>query len=562
MNLKIVLYLFVIIAFGYIENSYGQRIENLKSADKVKISGQFGISTIFYNVEGRDANRPNFSWMIIGNPVITLFDVSLPFSFTVSEQQRSFQQPFNKFGVSPSYKWAKLHLGYRNINFSKYTLGGHTMLGIGGEFNPGNFRLGFMYGRLMKPVEADPLLLNEASTYTTPSYKRMGLSYKLGYGTETNYVDLIFFKGHDVLNSIDTISQQAIAPAENVVLSLITKQKFLNNFEFYLEYANGIFTKDLRLDSVPVEQISGPFSGLISNNISTTQSNAIESYLGYSEKIFFIKLRFKQIDPGFRSLGAYYMQNNLRNITIEPTVKFSKNKYLIGSSLGFQRDNLKNTLAQQTNRTIWSLRFSGKPVKWYNLDVQYSNFDIDQQKGNYELDSLYEISQTTRSYTVTQNINLAGKVFMQNFLITLNNQKLTDKNSNTENINSYNSNMFMGSYMLSYIPLRMNLNFTYSFSHFELALMDAKIYGPVIAYSASLLKGNMNVAVSNSFLKNKINDEISSKINILSISASYRIKKKHVIKARYNLHDNNSVDTSTTGSYKETKGELGYSFIF
>jgi len=57
---------------------------------------------------GKEAYRKPFTWMLTGSPTLSVYGITLPFSFTISEQQRNFRQPFNKFGVSPYYKWAKL----------------------------------------------------------------------------------------------------------------------------------------------------------------------------------------------------------------------------------------------------------------------------------------------------------------------------------------------------------------------------------------------------------------------------------------------------------------------
>jgi len=39
--------------------------------------------------------------------------------------------------MSPYYKWITIHVGYRNINYSQFTLAGHTILGAGIELHPG-----------------------------------------------------------------------------------------------------------------------------------------------------------------------------------------------------------------------------------------------------------------------------------------------------------------------------------------------------------------------------------------------------------------------------------------
>ncbi len=71
-------------------NIQAQDLATLKTAEKFKINGQLGASMVFYNVEGREANRPAFSWMVVGNPVVTVYGITFPFSFTVSEQQTEF----------------------------------------------------------------------------------------------------------------------------------------------------------------------------------------------------------------------------------------------------------------------------------------------------------------------------------------------------------------------------------------------------------------------------------------------------------------------------------------
>ena len=74
-----------------------------------------------------------------------IYGVEIPFSLTVSEQERSFRQPFNQFGITPTYKWAKAHLGYSNLTWSPFTWSGQTVLGGGVELNPGKFRFGMRY---------------------------------------------------------------------------------------------------------------------------------------------------------------------------------------------------------------------------------------------------------------------------------------------------------------------------------------------------------------------------------------------------------------------------------
>jgi len=554
MKVREYLFLFLLIPFNTILQA--QDLSAITGENKFDIRGQLGASLVFYNVEGREANRPAFSWMLVGNPVITVYGITFPFSFTVSEQERSFQQPFNRFGVSPSYKWAKLHLGYRNVSFSKYTLGGHTILGAGGEFTPGKFRIGVMYGQLLRPVPFNSYI-QPVQTQQVPAYRRNGMAFRFGYGTASNSADIIIFRASDVSGSIADTSQ-LLLPGSNTVVSFITHQKLLKDFVFDLELANSIYTEDNRLDGEPGMKLIPVISNLIGTNISTTSSNAIDASFGYDSKVFDLKVRLRQIDPGFQSMGTYFMQNNIRNITIEPSLSLSGDKYIIAGSLGFQRDNLKESLAHQTNRTIGSVRVAANPVKWYRADINYSNYDIDQKAGLNPLDPLStinQISQTTSSINLVQNLSFAGKSLSQNIMVTLNNQLMTDHVNATGS--SYRTFVAMGSYVIGYMPLRINLALNYSYSTFDIPTAVNTFHGPSASLSSSLMKGRLSLAVAGSRLSNILDNNLSGHITSGSFSTTFKITKMHMVRAR--LYVNNSTGTN---SFTETKGELGYGFIF
>ena len=552
-------FLFILL-FCFPHPIFSQNIAEMLKSDELKISGRLGASMVFYNIEGRETTRSPFTWMLVGNPVISYRGITLPFSMTISEQNRSFRQPFNKIGVSPYYKWAKLHLGYRNPLFSKYTLGGHTILGAGGEFNPGNYRIGIMYGRLLRPLDSNPLQLFQPGTYATTSYKRNGLALKLGYGTSTNYVDLLFFNGWDMPNSITQESRLTLKPAENAVISIVSEQKIKENITFGLEYAASTYTDNILLaDSLDRELAF--FSGIMSTNITSRRSNALDTYFGYSQDWFGLKLRLKQIDPGYRSMGTWYMQNDYRNITIEPRMQFYENRYVLSSSLGLQRDNLENSESPQMNRTIGSVSLSANPLPWYKADILYSNYDLNQKNESYGIDSLLSLSQTTQSLGVNQNIGLTGDLFAQNLFFSLNRQLLRDKNPAIAELTNYTSNILLATYMVSYIPKQMNLTLSYNLTSFNLSSLETQVSGPVVAYSASFLKNSLNLSVSNAFYKTRQNGEDSSKINIFWINSSYRFNKKHLAKAGFFINNNNNLQNSGT-SIVEKKAELGYSYIF
>ncbi|RZK00688.1 MAG: hypothetical protein EOO43_25095, partial [Flavobacterium sp.] len=195
---RLLILLFCFSLFFGIANA--QDVGQIAKQKPFQINGTFGLGFGTYNVNGIPARQRNLSYIFNGAPTLSIYGVSFPFTVVVSDQQKSYTQPFNQYGISPTYKWATLHAGWRSLEFSPFTLAGHNFLGGGVELNPGKLRLGFIYGRFNKAIEEDvnqPLALAQQ-----PAYKRIGYSAKLGLGTDRNHFDLIFLNAKDEVNSL------------------------------------------------------------------------------------------------------------------------------------------------------------------------------------------------------------------------------------------------------------------------------------------------------------------------------------------------------------------------
>ncbi len=544
--------------------SKAQNLENITGQKPFKLSGSVSTQFQFYNVQGRPANRQPFMWYIHGNPVVSIYGITLPFSFVLSEQQRDFRQPFNRFGVSPYYKWAKIHLGYRNLTWSTYALAGHTITGAGFELSPGKFRIGFMTGRLLKAIEEQKVFNGEAVKYQTPAFRRVGTSVKLGYGDDKNYLDLILLKAKDDPNSLDSIpTNNNITPGENLVLSAVTHQTFAKMFFIDAEIARSIFTPDIR--NAEQDSINDPFvkafSFLIKERVGTSINTALRGAVGYTSKPFDLKLKYERVEPDFTSMGAYYFLTDLRKITVEPTVRLWKRKVVLGGSYGNQIDNLNQEKNARTERKIGSLLFNFMPVRQYTLNVNYSNYGLGQQSGIIELDTLTELSQNTKQIGITQNLNFQGKNLIHNILATYNYQKLKDANQNTSGYSEYESNILMMNYMLNYTPWQLSGGIGYTRTAFLLANKETLMTGPMVNLSKSFMKNKMNVALSFTTYQNKVDGILSSNITNLSFQAGLRPNKHHRFGAHFYINKSTAQDTNAI-SYNEKKFDLNYAYTF
>lgn len=542
---------------------YAQDIENIGEQDPFKISGTIGIGGTYFNANGRPANREPFSWSIHGNPTISIYGIDIPFSFTFSEQQRDFRQPFNQFGLSPTYKWATAHLGHRTLKWSEYSLAGHNFFGAGFELRPKNFRFGAVYGRFLKPIEASS---NTNGLYLTPAFKRTGSAIKLGYGTEKNNVDIVVFQAKDDANSIDiTNAPPTLLPSENVVASIKTHHLFFEKLFFDAEYARSVFTPNTLAINVDIlnDPVANIFSFLIDEKQGTKAGSAINAILAYKEKTYDVKLKYNRVDPYFKSLGAYFFQTDLEKITIEPRVKLWKNKLIIGGSFGIQKDNLNATKSAQTKRNIYSANINFVPIQQYNFNVNYTNYGITQKPGTQPINNQIEIAQVNQQLTVTQNVNLMNKNSSKIHMILLlwNYQNLSDDNSTTAQFSEFQSHILSPRYTFSYISWRLTAGVGYNYTIFNFTNNETKNFGPSVTLSKAFKKPNINLSTSFNYYEIENNGIKGSDAFTISLQSKYKFAKKHQFSIRGFINNGNTTGINPL-NYSETKIDFSYAYTF
>lgn len=114
-----------------------QDITTIPKQKIFSVSGSIGASGQYYQSDEMIPSRPRFAWAINGSLTPAIYGFSFPLSFVITQSTRSYSYPvFSQFGITPSYKWIKLYLGYRSMRFSQFTFDGQTFLGAGLELTP------------------------------------------------------------------------------------------------------------------------------------------------------------------------------------------------------------------------------------------------------------------------------------------------------------------------------------------------------------------------------------------------------------------------------------------
>lgn len=558
----------VIINFGYAQN-----LESLSVKKGFDISGSINMNGVGYYAHGIEQRRDQFNWFLTGSLNVKLFGYDAPFSFSYSNANTSFSQPFNQFSFQPQYKWVKTYVGYNSMNLSNYTLAGHVFFGGGVELSPGKWRFSAMYGRLRKAVPFD---LEDSTQHYLASFKRMGYGFKAGYDNNGDAVSFTLFTAADDVNSIPFVLQESqLTPMKNVAMSLAFRKKLGQHFFVEAEYGISSLITDVRAnteaDSVSVNS-SNLIQALLPENSTSRYFDALNASVGYQGSIFSLSLRYERIAPEYQTLGAYYFNNDIRNITIVPSVRLLQNKLNLAANVGFQRNNLDDARASTTERFVGSLNANYVPDEKWNFTCNYSNFSsytnmrpLADPFFQNSLDTLnfYQVSQTLSS-TAVRTIGNSQKP--QSLMLTVSYQTANDESA-------YEG----GDVQSNFLTTNMAYSYTLVATHTTIgagtnvyannaAGVKSTYWGPMINITQSLFDKMVRISWACSYNKTSGNNISSSPVlnNRVGMSLTPRSDSKsgrHNFSIGLNLV-NRLKDTAQQKAFSELTGTVSYGYLF
>ena len=541
-----------------------QNLEGLSSQKPVLLSGGLTARTIFYDANGIPNRRQPFSYIFTGSPTISIFNsFTIPISFTYSEQDRSFRQPFNQFGMSPYYKWITIHVGYRNINYSQFTLAGHTILGAGIELHPGIFRFGFITGRFNRATPVD----TSSKSFQPFTYSNHGTAAKIGIGKGVDFFEVSMLKAKDDINSVhppvDYIG--IVTPGENIVVGINGQIKFLKNFTFALEAATSLYTRNL-MNSTPLSDstnkgITKILGNFISTNSTTERYNAIQTSLLYHEKIFSAKLQYRRVDPDYKTMGAYFFNNDIENITFAPSLNLLKNKFRFGGSIGFQHDNLLKQKQTTSSRVIGSANLSAELNEHFGIDFSYSNYSNTQLRKTILLGNTFRIAQVSENYSFTPRYILASEKFVHSVIFSANYNIFSSVDKTIDNLSDTKSNNYFLNYQVTVVPRNLTYTFNLNYTDVKSASYEDGNYGVTLGVNKVLNNSKLTAGWLGSFLKG-LHGKSTGLILNQNVTVNYRINKHHSFGTTISYINNKSQQTLITPSYSEWQADLNYRYVF
>jgi hypothetical protein len=539
-----------------------QQLDNISEQDPFSIHGNISVNVIGYNATGIEDRARPFALMLSANAIINSYGFEIPFSFRFSDKRVDYTQPFNQFGLSPSYKWLTTHFGYRNISFSDYTLAGHTFLGAGVEMHPGKFRFGAVYGRFRKTTVA-----YENAIDNTRNLNRKGFAIKLGVGSEKTFVDLIVMKVNDDSTTAIRKPGEVYNPAEsNLVTGLNSRITFSKKVWFEGEVAGSLYTTDVSaygFEGLEDDPWLSRLDKITPVNLSTELLTAIRSSLNYKSKSFSTKLEYRRIDPGYRSMGAYFFNNDLENLVIAPAFSLFKRKLNLRGSIGLQRDNLRNTRKATSLRTISAINLSYNPVPVFGIDINYNNYSSNQRAGRLPLIDSLKFFQATTNLGIMPRLMIMNEKHSHILMLMFNKMKLNDKNALTAQYTENDATIVNLNYNLGLNQSAMTLLLGFTYNKLQNSIFENSASGFTAGVSKSWLEGKLQSGLSNSLIWSGQKGDADKDMTLnTSVNSSYQINKRHSLRLNVFFIRFMAKGTAQEPTFNELKGDFGYVFTF
>ncbi|WP_128545348.1 hypothetical protein [Larkinella soli] len=483
----------------------------------VQVSGSLSADHVFYGVSGMERRRDPFTFFYSGQLNIKLFGkIDMPTGFMFTNQNFRFSnpfqqrfhlaQPFNRLSLRPSYKGITLHLGTSAMSFSPFTLAGRRFEGAGLEYRPTgkSFYLSAIAGVLQRAVRIDT---THSVAHNLPAYRQVGFGFQVGYRNQNDQAELILFTAANRLRSLPyTLDSLRIAPVRNAVVSVKLAKALFGKWHIGTEVAVSGLTSDQRLarDGRSAGFFES-FGGLLPVNAGTRYQKAVRAEVGYQGTGFSGGLEYSRVDPTYRTLGAYYFNNNLENLTANATTQLLRGKISLSANAGLQRDNLDGSRFQTMRRFAGSAQVSFNPSDVFNINLLYSNFlSYSNLWPSYEYltqvtpyDALDTLNYRQISQNVVGGINYqlpSPKEVSRRFSANLLYQTGADRTRNRQQ----GTRLYNASLSYTHSLTRRNLAFSaaLNLSQNELPSFSSRLWGPTFSLTKALLDKKLRISGS------------------------------------------------------------------
>ena len=541
---------------------HAQNISEIANSDPLIITGAVGTQNTYHYFSSGDGYSSPLSNSVYANLNISLYGISMPFTFYYTNDNTSFTYPQISFNISPQYKNWTAHIGRSSTEFSQYILN-EAWNGVGLEYNSDRWHVGAFYGTLRKAINDNPA----DPAARTPQYKRKVWGVKAGYGTSQNGVNIYVLRSWDCLKSVNEEWQDRLSPEDNILVGVrgcVTPFKWAS---LSANIATSVFSTDTRMQTIDDKEAQ-KWENVFDVRYSSLMRFAGDATLNLALPLGInTSISYRIVQPDYKSLGVSYMPNNYQSLGITAATTLFNRVSLSGTYSG-QNDNLTNRQLYTTSGYIYSLNASSRLGRHFNISAGFNGYTQRQTDGTAHVTDTTRIDRQMTSFTLTPTYMTETDDFGHSVAVSANYTSNTDRNDYTAAINHSDvTTTALGlSYGLNVKPWGMD--FGLSLSHQQTEGYDTKYCSEVATVSASrsfLEEKNLNVSASVNLCYNEIQRQSKSLSLGGDISVGYTLKKVHNISASAGFNKYGDVNVSKVRSdldCTDISCSLNYSYSF
>lgn len=529
-----------------------QDVEAIAKAPLATMNGGLSLNQIVTVTPGDSAARNPYALYLAGNINFGFFgvvNIPLSFAYTNNQFNASGALPFNRFSITPSYKWIKVHAGYTSMQFSPYSLASHELFGGGIELTPDNgFKVSALFGRLQKA--GDGMAGGE------PVYRRMGGGFKVEYAGKQFDIAVNIFKAQDIPTSLpDSVT---VAPQDNLSGSINAAVNLIKNLRLGAEYGVSALNRDIRraTDGFRLLETAG----------DVAVYHAVKTNLAYTATIGSVGATYEWVAPNYTTLGAYYMTNDYQNITANLSTAIKL--FNIALDVGYQKDNLSGQKTNTTSRMIYSGNITANIGKKWTVAANLSNIqsyvyinDIYRQvTQTNEFQNLDTLNVTQLNYTVSLNSSFLLQSSEERRQ-SINGSFMYQKSSEQQEFSGYSGNDIYNAslaYQYAMTPAKLNASAAINCNYNR---MPDGQYVQAITYNLSLQKvflEDIRTAITCTFSNMTNPAGVLSNVFNVRLTGGYVFWKKHTVNLNLALIDSKG-QSKTQLQYS---ANLAYSYVF
>lgn len=340
----------------------------------------------------------------------------------------------------------------------------------------------------------------------------------------------------------------AVTPQENLVFGLNSKLSLLDNMiDIKLETGGSAFTRDLRSKDENIDSTDIPafVNDIYKVKKSTNVDYFVNTTVGLNLDNASVKVGYKRIGPGYKSLGLPYLINDQQEISA--ATNFQIERYGIGLNYMYVNDNLLDQKLFTTSRNQFGANVNGMISEFWNAGVLFSflNMSNDSDNDTSKVDFSNLIIGMNNAFIIS------GSEFLQNIMLNYTYQQSNNKSVLITKGKSYSHSV--------------NLNFMFVISPTISASAGTGLVNSVYADTVNTTINTYLISARHRALENKLNTMLSLNISNLkenttfrtSLTSSYSITTADRVSVTLSLmkYDGSGLRKSFT----ELMGSLSYS---